>query len=409
MITLENVTKIFEGPSGAVTAVDNVSMAVPEGEVCILLGPSGCGKTTTMKMVNRLIEKTGGKIFVGGKDTDDYDPVELRRTMGYVIQQIGLFPNMTVEENIMVVPRLIGMPEAQARKRAAELLGMVAMDPGVFLSRYPRELSGGQQQRVGVARALAADPPVLIMDEPFGAIDPINRETIQDEFLKMQAALKKTILFVSHDIDEAVKMGDRIAIFRAGRLIQVDTPDTVLAHPRNSFVRDFVGGDRTLKRLRLVRVGDAMHAGAPYVFPDDRIAEAVARMREFGHRSIVVLNRADMIPTGLLRLAEVEEARGTCGEQAIRLPGRVHVDADLRRAVSEMFTQDTTWLACVDSEGRFQGHITQRAITHLLGETYRDHQEGLPPGPRTGQAGEAAKGSTLAPSPDGGPIPGAPS
>ncbi|MBB4284786.1 ABC transporter ATP-binding protein [Roseospira goensis] len=401
MITLENVTKIFESPSGAITAVDHVSFEVPEGEICILLGPSGCGKTTTMKMVNRLIEKTGGKIFVDGKDIDDYDPVTLRRTMGYVIQQIGLFPNMTVEENIMVVPRLVGTPDAKARKRAAELLGMVALDPGIFLKRFPRELSGGQQQRVGVARALAADPPVLIMDEPFGAIDPINRETIQDEFLKMQANLKKTIMFVSHDIDEAVKMGDRIAIFREGRLEQYDRPDTVLAHPTNSFVREFVGGDRTLKRLRLVRVGDAMHPGAPYVFPEDRIGDAVARMHEYGHRSIVVLNREDMTPTGLIRLAEVEEARGSCGEHAMRLPGRVHVDADLRRAVSEMFTQDTTWLACVDSDGRFKGHITQRAITHLLGETYRHPNEGVVPDTRR-QRGEAVL------EPETGPIPGAP-
>ena len=207
----------------------------------MLLGPSGCGKTTTLKMINRLVEPTSGKIYIDGKDTDQYDPVELRRTIGYVIQQIGLFPNMTVEENICVVPKLLGLgPRARRAQRASELLAIVNLDPAIFLKRYPKELSGGQQQRVGVARALAADPPVLLMDEPFGAIDPINREVIQDEFLKMQRRLKKTVMFVSHDIDEAVKMADKIAIFRAGKLEQFDSPDNILAHP----------GDAVHRRLR---------------------------------------------------------------------------------------------------------------------------------------------------------------
>ena len=190
MIKLENLTKAFETPGGGtVIAADRITMEVPDGEICVLLGPSGCGKTTTLKMINRLIEPTSGKIFINGKDTDQYDPVELRRTIGYVIQQIGLFPNMTVEENICVVPKLLGWDLAKARTRASELLATINLDPALFLKRYPKELSGGQQQRVGVARALAADPPVLLMDEPFGAIDPINREVIQDEFLKMHHRL----------------------------------------------------------------------------------------------------------------------------------------------------------------------------------------------------------------------------
>ncbi|MCP4382214.1 MAG: ABC transporter ATP-binding protein, partial [Hyphomicrobiales bacterium] len=221
MIRLEDVTKVFTG--AAAPAVDRVTMDVPEGEICVLLGPSGCGKTTTMKMVNRLVEPSSGKIFIGDKDTNDYDPVQLRRTLGYVIQQIGLFPNKTIEDNICVVPDIIGWDRAKSRARAEELLEMVALDPKIFLKRYPKELSGGQQQRIGVLRAIAADPPVLLMDEPFGAIDPINRAIIQDEFLKMQAKMKKTIMFVSHDIDEAVKMADRIAIFNEGRLVQYDT------------------------------------------------------------------------------------------------------------------------------------------------------------------------------------------
>ena len=231
------------------------------GETCVLLGPSGCGKTTTLRMINRLVAPTSGKVFIAGRDTDAVDPVELRRTIGYVIQQIGLFPNMTVAQNIGVVPRLLKWDAARMRRRAEELLAMLALEPAEFMDRYPNELSGGQAQRVGVARALAADPPVLLMDEPFGAVDPVNREVIQDEFLRMQKSLRKTVLFVSHDIDEAVKMADRIAIFRAGQLEQYAAPDELLARPANEFVAGFVGSDRTLKRLRRIRVAEVMVAG----------------------------------------------------------------------------------------------------------------------------------------------------
>src|SRR5689334_21877489 len=244
MIKLDNVTKAFETSAGVTMAADHVSFEVGDGEICVLLGPSGCGKTTTLKMINRLIEPTSGKIYINGKDTDQYDPVELRRTIGYVIQQIGLFPNMTVEENICVVPKLLGWNLDKAKARAAELLATINLDPALFLKRYPKELSGGQQQRVGVARALAANPPVLLMDEPFGAIDPINREVIQDEFLKMHRRLRKTVMFVSHDIDEAVKMADKVAIFRAGRLEQFASPDDLLAHPANDFIADFRSEER---------------------------------------------------------------------------------------------------------------------------------------------------------------------
>ncbi|MCW2241654.1 ABC transporter ATP-binding protein [Azospirillum canadense] len=370
MITLDNLTKIFNTSMGPVTAADRVCMEVAEGEVCVLLGPSGCGKTTTLKMVNRLIEKTSGKILVGGRDTDTIDAVELRRTMGYVIQQIGLFPNMTVEENIGVVPRMLGWDSQRIRKRAVELLEMMALSPAVFLRRYPRELSGGQQQRVGVARALAADPPVLIMDEPFGAIDPINREVIQDEFLKMQQTLRKTILFVSHDIDEAVKMADKIAIFRGGKLEQFDSPDNVLAHPANSFIADFVGGDRTLKRLRLLKVRDVLNADSPSVRADESLDIAVRRMHEHDQGHIVVTDQ-DGRPTGCVLLADAVGRHGAAGDHARALPSPVRLDADLRGAVSSMFTHDAEWLPCVDEAGIFRGQITQRGITHRLGDTYR--------------------------------------
>ena len=291
MIRLDTLTKVYATSQGPLAAVDRVSFEVADGETCVLLGPSGCGKTTTLRMINRLVAPTSGKIFIAGRDTDAVDPVELRRTIGYVIQQIGLFPNMTVAENIGVVPRLLGWSADRRRRRAEELLAMLALEPAHFLDRYPNELSGGQAQRIGVARALAADPPVLLMDEPFGALDPVNREVIQDEFLRMQRTLRKTVLFVSHDIDEAVKMADRIAIFRAGRLVQYAAPDTMLAHPADAFVAGFVGSDRTLKRLRLIRVREIMapaaagerHRGlAPAVGPDDDLRRVAALFLEHG-------------------------------------------------------------------------------------------------------------------------------
>jgi len=367
MIRLERVTKMF----GTITAVDSVDMEVPTGAVCVLLGPSGCGKTTTMKMINRLIAPTSGKIFIDGRDTSEIDEVTLRRSIGYVIQQIGLFPNKTVEENICIVPDLLGWDRKKSRARAADLLTLVNLDPGVFLKRYPKELSGGQQQRVGVVRALAADPPVLLMDEPFGAIDPINREVIQDEFMKIQAELKKTVVFVSHDIDEAVKMASHIAIFRDGRLIQYDTPDKILAHPVNSFVADFVGSDRTLKRLRLIKVADAMMKDPPRVVGEDTLESAVARMQEHGHISIVMVGPRGRA-RGMIRLDEAQGKKGLVSEHVEPLPGVINIKDDLRVAVSMMFSHGATWLACVDDDGFYKGYVTQRGITQLLGSGYRD-------------------------------------
>ena len=323
MIRLETLTKIYPTPQGPVTAVDRVSFEVGAGETCVLLGPSGCGKTTTLRMINRLVRPTSGKIFIAGRDTDGVDPVELRRGIGYVIQQIGLFPNMTVAENIGVVPRLLGWAPARRRRRAEELLALLALEPSRFLDRYPNELSGGQAQRVGVARALAADPPVLLMDEPFAALDPVNREAIQDEFLRMQRALRKTILFVSHDIDEAVKMADRIAIFRAGQLVQFAMPDTVLAHPADEFVANFVGRDRTLKRLRLIRVREVMTpvaagaalAAGPTLAPDDDLRRAAALFLEQGGDALCCAD-ADGRVVGCVTRAAVAARLGAPGGPA---------------------------------------------------------------------------------------------
>jgi osmoprotectant transport system ATP-binding protein len=371
MITLENLTKVFETSKGPIMASDRVNMEIPTGEICILLGPSGCGKTTTMKMVNRLVEPTSGKIYIDGKDTDDLDAIELRRSIGYVIQQIGLFPNMTVEENICAVPDLLGWDKSKSRKRAAELVEMMALEPSMFLRRYPKELSGGQQQRIGVARALAADPPVLLMDEPFGAIDPINREVIQDEFLKMQREIHKTIMFVSHDIDEAVKMGDKVAIFLEGRLIQYDTPDMILSHPVDQFIADFVGSDRTLKRLRLLHVSDALDADRPSVKVEDDLSVAAKLMQDRGHQNIVVVSDSNK-PIGGLHLNDIAGKSGLAGDHMNALPTTISPEADMRSAVSSMFRHDTSWLVVIDAKGNFIGNITQRGVTHQLGSTYRE-------------------------------------
>ncbi|MDV7198013.1 ATP-binding cassette domain-containing protein [Rhodococcus kroppenstedtii] len=261
-IVLEDVTKSYPGQKNA--AVDHVSMTIPAGEVVVLVGPSGCGKTTTMRMINRLIEPTSGRITIGGKDTLSIDPNELRRTIGYSIQQAGLFPHMTIAQNVGIVPGLIGWDKKKIESRTDEMLDLVGLDPAQYRGRYPRQLSGGQQQRVGVARALAADPPVLLMDEPFGAVDPITRGLLQDELMRLQSELGKTIVFVTHDFDEAVKLGDRIAVLgNQSRILQYDTPEAVLANPADDTVAGFVGAGAALKQLTLMRVRDIELSDVP--------------------------------------------------------------------------------------------------------------------------------------------------
>src|SRR5215213_9154390 len=255
-VVFEHVTKRYAGTGkGNPGAVEDLSLEVPAGKVCVLVGPSGCGKTTSLKMVNRLIEPTSGRILIGDGDIAQRDVIELRRSIGYVIQQVGLFPHQSVGENVVTVPRLLGWEPERRQQRAAELLNLVGLDPARYASRYPSALSGGERQRVGVARALAADPPVLLMDEPFGAVDPIVRERLQNELLHLQDQLAKTILFVTHDVDEAIKMGDLVAVMQVGgRLAQFATPDEILRNPASEFVARFVGADRGLKRLALARV-----------------------------------------------------------------------------------------------------------------------------------------------------------
>jgi osmoprotectant transport system ATP-binding protein len=280
MITLKGITKRFG--AALKPSVDDVTIEMPEGTTTALIGPSGCGKTTTMRMINRMIEPTSGRIFIEGQDVTQLDPVLLRRRIGYVIQQIGLFPHMTVADNIATVPKLLGWTRAKTDARIDELLALVGLEPERFREMMPHRLSGGQRQRVGVARALAADPPVMLMDEPFGAIDPIARERLQDEFKDILRRVRKTIVMVTHDLDEAMKMGDRVAIMREGRLIQYATPDEILAAPADAFVETFVGPERALKRLSLRTVEALLRPGAitdaPIMSRSGSLREALARL-----------------------------------------------------------------------------------------------------------------------------------
>ncbi|MCW5299212.1 ABC transporter ATP-binding protein [Herbaspirillum lusitanum] len=367
MIELEQLSKTYTQKDGTpVKAVDSVSLKVAEGEICVFLGPSGCGKTTTLKMINRLIAPTSGRVLLNGEDTTGIDEVSLRRHIGYVIQQIGLFPNMTIEENITIVPRLLGWDKKRCRERATELMAMVALDPAKFLKRYPRELSGGQQQRIGVIRALAADAPVLLMDEPFGAVDPINRESIQNEFFQMQRQLKKTVIMVSHDIDEAIKLGDQVAIFRAGKLVQFDHPDTLLARPKDDFVSAFVGQDHTLKRLLLVRAGDAAttpstaRPGLPLqdamALMDDQDARYLT-ITDNDNRALGYVSRRDIRSTG---------TAGVSGDKVKPFNLNATPDENLRVVLSKMYKHSASWMPVIDAEGKYLGEVTQDSIADYL-------------------------------------------
>ncbi|HEY7624388.1 MAG TPA: ABC transporter ATP-binding protein [Candidatus Limnocylindria bacterium] len=283
-VELREVSKRY----GETVAVDRLSLTAPAGRITVLIGPSGCGKTTSLRMVNRLIEPTSGEILIDGRNVLREDPTRLRRHIGYVIQQVGLFPHQTIAENVATVPRLLGWPVERIRARVDELLSLIGFDPDRMRRRYPAQLSGGERQRVGVARAMAAEPPLMLMDEPFGAVDPIVRERLQNEFLQLQRAQGITVIFVTHDIDEAIKLGDRIAIMRAGKLIQYASPGELLAHPADDFVAQFVGSDRGLKRLALLTVGGvdlepidrASLDGAPVLSPTASLRDALAAMLE---------------------------------------------------------------------------------------------------------------------------------
>ncbi|MES9591322.1 betaine/proline/choline family ABC transporter ATP-binding protein [Streptomyces sp. NPDC007076] len=366
MIRFEHVTKRY---ADGTTAVDGLSFEVAEGELVTLVGPSGCGKTTTMKMVNRLIEPTEGRIFVDGDDISAIDPVRLRRRIGYVIQQVGLFPHRTILENTATVPHLLGWKRGKGRERAAELLDLVGLDPSVYGDRYPDQLSGGQRQRVGVARALAADPPVLLMDEPFGAVDPVVRERLQNEFLKLQEQVRKTVLFVTHDIEEAVRLGDRIAVYGQGSIEQFDSPATVLGAPATPYVADFVGADRGLKRLSVTPIEEGDLDQPPVVHLDDSLARATERLRAEGARWAVVLDGQDNLHGWIPADGTGGAGAGdTVRAHARRMEAWLPVGAPLKQAFATMLQHDAGWIAVIDEEssGRFLGVLTPARLHEAL-------------------------------------------
>jgi len=366
VVSFEHVTKRYGG-ADAPAAVNDLSLTIPAGEICVLVGPSGCGKTTTMKMVNRLIDPTSGRITIDGRDVMSLPPTELRRGIGYVIQQVGLFPHQTIGENVAVVPGLLRWPRERIRQRTNELLDLVGLEPATYRDRYPSELSGGERQRVGVARALAADPPVMLMDEPFGAVDPIRRERLQNEFLRLQEKVRKTIIFVTHDVDEAIKMGDRIAILqRGGVLAQYDTPAEILANPATEFVERFVGADRGLKRLSLARVRELdtidpviVHAG------EDRaeIRRRLERVDELTYALLVDdmdrplgwIDQSDLAGTG-----PIDPGAATPGAPTVQ------PETTLRDALSVMLGSSVQLGVVVDENDRVVGLVSVDAISERL-------------------------------------------
>lgn len=363
MLKLEKVTKIY--PGADIKAVDELSFELEEGKICILVGPSGCGKTTAMKMINRLHPITSGKIYINGQDVTNMNTIKLRRSIGYVIQNIGLFPNMTIRENISVIPQLLKWDKNKIEEKVHSLLEIVNLPPEEYKDRYPRELSGGQQQRIGVARGMAGDPPIMLMDEPFGAIDPINREHLQNEFLKIQEKVKKTIVFVTHDIDEAIKMGDKICLLKDGKLVQFASPEEMLTNPKNDFVRDFVGGDRTLKRLNLFTIKKAMRDDPPLIRDTKTVEEARNAFSETMSEHLIVVDHNNVY-TGIISEKDLREGAESILE--VTKPGIAYLEntASLKDGLSELFTHDFGFLVVVDDTKRVQGWLSTEDIKKAL-------------------------------------------
>jgi osmoprotectant transport system ATP-binding protein len=359
MISLADVSKRFSNSNGA--AVEGLSMEIGRGETVVLVGPSGCGKTTTMKMINRLIEPSAGAITVDGANVMDQDPVALRRGIGYVIQSIGLMPHRTVKDNIATVPKLVGWKDDRIEERVHELAEILDLDRA-FLDRYPSELSGGQRQRVGVARALAADPPVMLMDEPFGAVDPIVRERLQDQFLSIQERLQKTVVFVTHDIDEAIKMADRIAILnKGGKLEQFATPEEILRAPQNEFVKQFVGAERGLKRLALIKVADIDVEEGPVVSPSSSVAEARRAMEKFDTDWVAVVADGELF--GWVGANAIDDKTSLSEVKPLKFSAYVTALSSLRQALDSIVTSRTQVAVVVDRQERYRGILSLERVS----------------------------------------------
>ncbi|MEK3708674.1 choline ABC transporter ATP-binding protein OpuBA [Bacillus sp. FSL K6-1005] len=369
MLTLQNVSKTYKGGK---KAVNSVNLEIEKGEFICFIGPSGCGKTTTMKMINRLIEPSAGQIFIDGENIMEQDPVELRRKIGYVIQQIGLFPHMTIQQNISLVPKLLKWPEQQRKERARELLKLVDMGPD-YLDRYPHELSGGQQQRIGVLRALAAEPPLILMDEPFGALDPITRDSLQEEFKKLQKTLHKTIVFVTHDMDEAIKLADRIVILKGGEIVQVGAPDDILRNPANEFVEEFIGKERLIQSSSpdVEGVDQMMSTHPVTISPDKTLSEAIQLMRQERVDSLLVVDDSHV----LLGYVDVEII-DQCRKKANLVGEVLHQDVYtvlggtlLRDTVHKILKRGVKYVPVVDEDRRLIGIVTRASLVDIVYES----------------------------------------
>ncbi|WP_026189519.1 ABC transporter ATP-binding protein [Salinispora mooreana] len=384
MIDLQQVSKFYRGQKAPV--VENMSMTIQQGEIVVFVGPSGCGKTTTMKMINRLIEPSSGRILIDGTDVTALDGNDLRRQIGYVIQQVGLFPHMSVATNVGLVPKMLGWDRKRVEARADELLHLVGLEPAIYRNRLPRQLSGGQQQRVGVARALAADPPVMLMDEPFGATDPMTRDRLQNEFLRLQEQLRKTIVFVTHDFDEAIKMGTRIAVLgERSKIRQFDTPESLLANPADSTVAQFIGRGARLKQLDLRRVDEITWEDVPLIQPD-KAANGAKRRLEQAEGSSALTVDADNRPLRWVNAHDLAADAGTL-DGAGQTVTTVEPQATLRDALDAMLASRDGAAVVVDEQGRYAGTVTLDGLMQVIHHTPEQEEPGAEvPGPRAGVA-----------------------
>ena len=376
MVSFKDVNKLF----GSHTVISHLNLEVLRGQFTVLIGPSGCGKTTTLKMINRLVDPTEGEIFVDGQNIAEANPVELRRQIGYVIQQIGLFPNMTIEQNIEVVPRLLKWPKEKCRARTHELLEMVDMKPEEYLGRYPAQLSGGQQQRIGVLRALAVAPPLILMDEPFGALDPITRETLQDELKKLQKNLGITIVFVTHDIDEAVKLADVIVLMKDGKIIQQAPPEELLTNPAGDYVREFIGKKRIRTNYDIDLVREIMNPRVVTVTKNRGFAESIDLMRMRNVDSLVVTND-DGVLEGLVTVEALRALTGRkhiehIGDIELRKVPTINQNAQAREAFDILINENVQFLLVVDGKNRVKGMVTKTSmVKSLAGVVWGDEDD----------------------------------
>lgn len=374
MLKIENVSKIYKGGK---KAVKNISLDIKKGEFICFIGPSGCGKTTTMKMINRLIEPSEGKILINGENIMDKDPVELRRQIGYVIQQIGLFPHMTILENITLVPKLLKWDEQKKKERALELLKLVDMGPE-YLERYPYELSGGQQQRIGVLRALASNPPLILMDEPFGALDPITRDALQEEFKNLQRTLDKTIVFVTHDMDEAIKLADRIVILKAGEIVQVGTPDEILRNPANEFVEEFIGKDRLLQTRPNVELVEQIMSRNPISITEEKsLTDAITIMRDKRVDSLLVVDEQNVLK-GFVDVETISEYRKKAkfiSEVINTEVYSVKQDTLIRDSVQKILKRGFKYVPVVDQNKHLVGIVTRATLVDIVYDSIWGEEE----------------------------------